>query len=663
MKVKVNIRRLLLLSLAPQFLFVQSANGNPGDSGDDLANMSLQQLMDVQVTSVSRRPQKLLHSPSAIQVIVSDDIQRSGSTSIPEALRLASNLNVAQKNSHEWVISARGFSSDVGNKLLVLMDGRSVYTPLFSGVFWDRQDYIMADIDRVEVISGPGGTVWGANAVNGVINIITKSSADTQGWYSKAAMGDSLEGLANIRYGGAVGSDTHYRVYAKTSKRDNGYLSDGSEGADAWHMGQVGFRVDNSSSAKDNYTLQGDAYRSSSMLSFGKESDTSGGNLRANWSHTSSDNSGFSIQAYLDKTKLVLPVDQTVINGLVLAPEGVFKNTLDTMSLEYHQHYDTSDRRHKLVWGLEARKTDDNSENAPGLGFLPEELKQNLYSAFAEDELQFFDNSLGLTLGTKYEHTDYSGGEWEPNIRLRWNLDSDKLIWAAASHAVRTPSRIDRDISQPAPPNLVILKGGKNFVSEKLDAYELGYRSLLSQRVFASMSLFYNKYNDIRSTGFTETTILPFFFENNLQGNTQGFEINLNINAREWWRMDLGYNYLHEDLRVKPGAFDFNNAHNETADPQNQFNLGSSIDIGENMDLDLRARWVDRLPTNNAGVLVYVPSYSELDARFAWRLNPALVVSIVGKNLLHEHHQEFGVPSDSQEEVGRNLFVAFRWTE
>lgn len=628
-------------------------------TANSLADLSLLELMSVEVTSISKRPERLSHTPSAIQVILAEHIDRSGATNIPQALRLASNLNVAQQNSYDWVVSSRGFSSDVGNKLLVMFDGRSVYTPLFSGVFWNRQDYLLEDLERIEVVSGPGGTIWGANAVNGVINIVSKSASETQGWYSEAAVGSALENLAGLRYGGRIG-EGHYRVYGKYVNHDKGYRSDGSAGSDAWNMGQFGFRTDYQLSPVDSMTLQGDYYANHTMVSTEDESDSKGGNLLGRWVHHYNSDSDLNVQVYYDRTVLNLAVPETIINGDEIAPRGVFRDTLETLDLELSHRFNIGTRQ-RLVWGIEYRNTYDRTENAPGLGFYPEKLSQNLYAAFIQNEIEIVDEVFSVTMGTKLEHNDYTEYEWEPSIRFRWTLDDNNMLWGAISRAVRSPSRIDRDFSLPTPPSTVILRGDENFESEKVLAYEIGYRAHVSDKVLASIALFYNEYSDVRSTNITPETILPFYFANGLEGETQGFELNVNIQATAWWQLRIGYNYLHENLRVKDGHYDFNNALNETADPENQVSVRSSVDLGDHLEFDLGFRWVDRLPTNDAGELTYVDSYAELDVRLAWRPWDELTLSLVGQNLLSQHHQEFGEPSASQEEVGRNVYAKAEW--
>lgn len=625
---------------------------------DDLLSMTIEELMNIEVTSVSKTPEPLSEAAASVYVIPGGEIRRSGASSIPEALRLADHLNVAQKNSHDWGISARGFNTDLANKLLVLIDGRTVYTPLFSGVFWDRQDTLLEDIDRIEVINGPDGALWGANAVNGVINIMTKSAKETQGVYWEAGGGTALRGFTGIRYGGTLAPDVYYRVYGKYFDRGNEVFADGSEASDAWHMASGGFRIDAEGSLKNYLTLQGDIYSGDENLTTGGVAEISGGNLLGRWSHTFSHDSDMSLQLYYDQTHLSMFVPALVINSIVFAPAGTFEDDLDTYDLDF-QHRFRLGERNRFVWGLGYRFTRDVVGNAPGLAFFPPVLNQSLFSGFIQDEITLREN-LTLTLGTKVEYYDYTGLELEPSARLAWTPLERQILWAAISRAVRTPSRIDRDLSQPAPP-LVLLAGGSDFDSEKLIAYELGYRAQLGQKIFGSISTFYNDYDDIRSTSTTPGTILPFFFENNLEGKTYGFEISANYQALSWWRLHGGYNRLKEHIRVKPGESDFNNARNETGDPEQQFSFRSSMDLPQNVELDAALRWVDTLQVNNAGAAATVPSYFELDIRLGWRPTKELELSVVGQNLLHDHHPEFGPPGSNRVEIQRAVYGKIAW--
>src|SRR6185437_14101226 len=337
---------------------------------NELKGLSIEQLINVKVTSVARRPEKLLETASAVQVITAQDIARSGATSIAEVLRLADNLEVAQKNSHDWAISARGFNTALSNKLLVMIDGRTVYTPLFSGVFWDIQDYLLEDIDRIEVISGPGGALWGANAVNGVINIITKSAKDTQGVYAEAGGGSQLRDSAGARAGGTLGSNTQFRVYGKYFDRGPEVLANGNSATDSWRQGRAGFRLDSQSSARDSLTLQGDVYDGHEDEQTGGTADSSGSNVLGRWTRILSDVSDMSLQSYVDRTHLADPVAPLLVAGLQFSPPGTFYDDLTTYDLDF-QHRFRIGASNQVVWGLGFRHTHDAVLNAPALGFLP----------------------------------------------------------------------------------------------------------------------------------------------------------------------------------------------------------------------------------------------------------------------------------------------------
>ena len=625
----------------------------------ELKQMNLEDLMNVEVTSVARHAQKLLGAASAIQVITQEDIRRSGATSIPEALRLADNLQVAQKNSHDWAISARGFNTALANKLLVMIDGRTVYTPLYSGVFWDVQDYLLEDIDRIEVISGPGGTLWGANAVNGVINIITKSAADTQGLYAEAGGGSEPRDFTAARYGGSLGADTHFRVYGKFFDRGDEVLANGDSESDAWHQGRTGFRLDSQASSRDRLTLQGDYYDGHEEVQTGGNANTSGDNLLGRWTRILSDDADFSLQSYIDQTHLADPIAPLTVNGLQFTTAGVLYDDLTTYDVDF-QHRFRVGTRNQVVWGLGYRFTHDAVIDAPALGFFPGTLDQNLYSAFAQDEIALRDD-VSFTIGSKLEHNDYTGFEFEPNARLGWTLSSSQSLWGAVSRAVRTPSRVDHDLSEGTPPSLVLLEGGADFGSETVIAYELGYRAQLNSALTASVSSFYNHYNDVRSTSFTPGTILPLFFANNLEGDTDGVEFSGNYRVSEAWSLHAGYTLLVEHLRVKPGELDLNNALNETSDPKHQFSVRSSLNLARHAEFDAALRWVDTLHDNNGATPGTVPSYFELNTRLAWHASERLELSLVGENLLHNHHPEYGFPDPTRVEIERSVYGKLTW--
>ncbi len=613
----------------------------------ELKKLSVDELMNVEVTSVSRHPEKRVESPAAIEVITGDDIRRSGYSSIPEALRLADNLDVAQGNSHDWHISARGFNTDLANKLLVMMDGRTIYSPLFSGVFWNAQDYLLEDIDRIEVVSGPGGTLWGANAVNGVISIVSKSARDTQGLYTEAGGGNELRDFGGIRYGGMLASNVYYRVYGKYFDRGNEVYANDAPASDSWIMGQGGFRIDAYPSSANTFTLQGDAYGSDVAIPLDGEGKASGGNLLGRWTRTISDDADLSLQLYYDRTELIDPITNPFGTADFLA------DYLDTFDLDFQNRFALG-QRNQIVWGFGYRFTHDIVTPAANLTFDPSTLDHNLFSGFIQDEFTILPN-LYFTLGTKLEHNGYTGFEEEPSGRIQWNFATNRLLWAAISRAVRTPSRVDRDIRQPAPPAL-FLDGNSSFVSESVIAYEIGVRGQVYRKLSGGITGFYNDYQDIRSVNFTPTNIVPLYFGNDVQGYTYGLELAADYQLLESWRLHGGYDLLEEHLGVKPGGVDLDNALNETADPRHQVFLRSSMDLPAHTQFDVGLRWIDKLRVNNAGTVASVPDYFEMDARLAWMPLKWIELSVSGENLLHDHHPEYGVPGPSREEISRSVY-------
>lgn len=635
------------------FAVLAAAQTAPDEDIAALKKMSLDDLMNVTVTSADRRPEKLSSTASAIQVISNADLLRSGAVDLPEALRWADNLQVAQKNAHDWGISARGFNTDLANKMLVLVDGRSVYTPLFSGVFWDLQDYLLEDIDRIEVISGPGGSLWGANAVNGVINVITKDSRDTQGGLVDVGGGDQWNGAAAARYGGRLAPNVTYRVYGKYLSHADDPQDAGRNVTDAWEMGREGFRVDADASADTALTLQGEYYRGRQDSPTGGQSETSGDHVLTGATHTLGSGSHLEFTAYYDRTHLLNPIAASAF-----APAGSITDDTDTLNFDFQQRA-PDDARQQWVWGLGYRQIRDAVGNSPVLSLVPGTADLNLFSGFVQDEMPLIRDWF-LTLGSKAEHNDYTGFEFEPNVRLRWNFAPSEVLWAAVSRAVRTPSRIDRGIEQPTVP-ITVLSGGANFRSESLLAYELGYRGELSAHLSAAVSTFYNQYDDVRSLGITPVKVLPLVFQNNLEGDTYGAELTLTDQVSADWQLRAGYDLLREHVRPKPGTTDLNHALNETADPENQIFLRSLVELEHGWQFDASWRWIDRLTINNGGKPAVVPGYDELDVRIAWAVTAHWELSLVGQNLLHARHVEYGPTPGSQVEIDRSLLGKVLW--
>jgi len=645
----------------------------------DLSQMSLEELMNVQVTSVSRRPQRLIQAAAAIQVITSDDIRRAGATSLPEALRLADNLEVAQINAHDWAISARGFNADLANKLLVLIDGRAVYTPLYGGVLWNVQDYPLSDIERIEVVSGPGGTLWGANAVNGVINIITKSARDTQGLHAEAAAGNILDDQEELRYGGQPAAGLYVRGYGQYTGRGDEVTTSGASARDAWQIGRSGFRLDDDATPHDQVTLQGDLYHGVEDAGSVGEEDMSGGNILGRWAHLASTGSSMTLALYYDHTYLSQPYPASppalYYSGF---PATALADDLDTEDAQFQYQFAAGSRQ-QFVWGLEYRATQELDEGL-FVQFLPPQLNQNLYSGFLQDQIMLAP-AMSLIVGSKLEHNDYTGFEVEPNVRWQWNPEPEQLLWAAVSRAVRTPSRYDRDLLVPtgltnAPAPFVFptsyLTGSKNFDTETLIAYELGYRAAFASRWSGSLSTFINDYDHLRSTTATATTAdypfpYPVYFQNHLEGTTAGVELSSSYQPRDWWHVHAGYDVLIEHLHVSPGQVDTTGALGETADPKGQAFLRSSMDLPRGMTFDAALRWVDALHIDNSPtggpVVGVVPAYWQLDSRLAWQATPQLTISIVGQNLLREYHTEYGYPSPDRERIARSVLARLTWND
>ncbi|MDB5141457.1 MAG: TonB-dependent receptor [Mucilaginibacter sp.] len=595
-------------------------------TAQQIKTLSVEQLMNIQVTSVSKRPEKLSEVASAIQVITQEDIRRSGATSLPEALKLAPNLEVARYNSYAWIITARGFSNVFANKLLVLIDGRTVYSPLFAGVFWDAQSVPLEDIDRIEVISGPGGTLWGSNAVNGVINIITKKAKDTPGLYLSAAAGNQMHDQFSARYGGKIGSSINYRIYGQRSELDPTLNKNGANNADNWTMDQAGFRMGYDAGGPDKVTIQANFEGGTEHTNPGPSSfDEQDGMIQ--WSHIFSVRSDLQVQAYYDRSwRRDLP--------------STFNDQMQTydINVQHHLQIGTS---HNVLWGAEYRLMNDNSQNTTTfVGFVPAIRNLELYSAFLQDEIQLSPDAFKLTLGTKLLNDIYTGFEWQPSARLAWTPGHQQTIWAAISRAVRTPSRIDVDYripTYPVPPGTQNVGGGPNFVSEKLVAYELGYRVQPSQKISLSLATFYNNYDDLYSVEVVPGT-KTYLIQNGLEGNSQGVELSGLYQATDSWRLRGGYAFFHKNIRDKPGhSFDVTY---EGVDPQHQAVLQSMLDLSKHFQLDLTGRYVSGRPLSVIAGVPVVNAYSNLDVRLAWHQGK-VELSVVGQDILNPSHVEF----------------------
>ncbi len=631
---------LLTLGLVcfPGSGLAQQPDSSP--SAEALKKLSIEQLMNLQVTSVSKRPERLSQTASAIQVITQEDIRRSGAASLPEALRLATNLQVAQVDSRQWAISARGFNSTTANKLLVLIDGRTVYTPLFSGVFWDVQEVPLADIERIEVISGPGATLWGANAVNGVINVITKDAKDTQGLLLSGGGGTEQRGFGTVRYGAALGSTVRARIYGKGFGRDATALPSGQDSTEDWHLWQGGFRMDWDAATVNRVTLQGDLYDGRiGQLSAG-DIAVSGGNVIAKWSHTLSERSSLAAHLYYDRTHRDIP--------------RLFGEDLDTYDVDL-QHATRLGARHDVVWGLGYRLINDRVVNTDSLAFLPAHVARQWFTGFVQDEIALVTNRLHVALGTKIEHNDYSGFEIQPSGRVSWTPSPSGTLWAAVSRALRTPSRIDRELFFPgqAP---YFLAGGPDFHSEEELAYEVGYRHQQGS-VALSVATFYSRYHGLRSLEqVNPPTPVPLVIGNGQDGESYGAELTADYRVTDRWRLRAGYTELRVHVWPNPGSTDRSRGATESQIPDRQFLLLSSVDLPGHLGLAGWFRAIDDI--NNQ----LVPAYAELNATLTWQPTSNLDLSLVGQNLLHDQHREFGAStSPTRRDIERGVYGAIAW--
>jgi iron complex outermembrane receptor protein len=536
-------------------------------------------------------------------------------------------------DSSQYAITARGFNSTTANKLLVLIDGRSVYTPLFSGVFWDVQDTMIEDIERIEVISGPGGTLWGSNAVNGVINIITRHSKDTTGALVSLGEGTEERG-AGVRYGAKLGEDATLRVYGKGFNRDNTVRGNGTGVQDAWKKGQLGFRTD-WGRGSDALTLQGDGY-TGTIAQVGDNKSISGANLLVRWNRTLQDGSALQVLGYFDRTRRVYP--------------GTFGELLDTYDIEA-QHRFQLGARNDIVWGGGYRLMHDAVTNSAVLAFLPNVRVLSLANGFLQDSIALRER-LNMTLGVKLESNSYTGLEVQPNARLAWKFRDDALLWSAVSRVVRTPSRLDRDFFVPATGSQ--FAGGPDFKSEKLIAFEIGYRQNPVPYASFSISTFYNIYDDLRSIEPGPGGALPFLFTNKMEGHTYGVETWGNYRVLDWWRLSVGYNYLKENLGFKAGSRDSNIAALGN-DPAHQFSARSAMNLPHNLEWDAGLRVIGALGSPD------VPKYVTLDTRLGWAFMKGVELSLIGFNLLDHDHPEFGA-APTRSELARAFYARIVWS-
>jgi len=605
----------------------------------DLTQLSLQQLGNVQVTSVSKSPEGLRGAPAAIYVITHEDIERSGATTLPEALRLAPNMLVSQVGSSNYVAAARGFGGNpdvqnFSNKLLLLIDGRSVYSPLFSGIYLDTQDVPLSDIDRIEVISGPGATLWGANAVNGVINVITRPAYLTEGSVVDATLG-SREQTLSARHGERLRDDLALRVYGKALQRD-AMQRGGIDAEDEWRKAQAGFRLD-LTQARGALVVQGDAYRGDEQRPGPGRQQIAGLNLLARW-HRRTSHGEFQLQGYVDHVYRDAPMDGVPF-------------VLDTYDMEAQQALNLG-AAHRVIWGAGLRVHDYRVTNSATLLFEPADRRLKQMNVFAQDTLAIRD-SLSLTLGIKLERNDYSGWEPQPDLRLAWRIGESTALWAAVSRAVRSPTPLDADVIERVG-GTDFLRGDPDFRSEKVLAYEVGYRGELSSRFSLSVSGYYNVHDDLRTVELGDSpAFLPLHWGNLMQGHSYGATTWAKWQVTDWWRLSPGLAWLHKDLRFKRGASGLLGVAQAGNDPHGHALLNSSMQFGPRRTLDITLRRVEPLPDPA------LPAYTELSARMAWALSAAWELALSGNNLLHAGHREYPEPVGAT--IRRSLAAEVRW--
>jgi iron complex outermembrane receptor protein len=663
------IKQFLIFS-AVYLCHLSSAYSDQGE----LMGLSVEDLLNVEVISVAKKAKSLNDSPAAIFVISQDDIRRIGATSIPEALRLAPGLDVARIDSNKWAVSARGFNGRFANKLLVLIDGRSVYTRAFAGVYWENQDVMLEDVERIEVMRGPGATLWGANAVNGVINIITKHSADTQGGLLVAGGGTEKQGFGAFRYGGKLNSDTTARAYIKGFNRDENTHKSGGDAGDDWNKVQGGFRIDSELTDSDTLTLQGDAYQSNInentihpqltapyQNNFNQTIDSYGGNFLMRLQHTLSSSSDYSMQVFYDFYE---------------RDEAFLKESRHTVDIDF-QHRFAVLGWNDVVWGAGYRYNHDDFRLSNIAELRTSSRNDQLFSAFVQDEITLVDDYLWFTLGSKFEYNDYSGFEAQPTARLMWAPHYQHRLWGAVSRAVRTPSRLEHDISTlqsvipaqalPVPPFFLpaiglVFDGSRQFDSEEVISYEVGYRTTFIEDVSIDFTAFYNDYSNLRSveTGslsFKGTYLeQSFFMTNKHKAHSYGIEIATVWQMLDWWRWDMNYSLLKTNFNNQEAADQIGSS------PQQRVSLRSGMSPWKNIDLDMVFRFVDtNFVVGNFGTDV-VKDYVSLDIRLAWRPVDGIELSLVGQNLLAGQHQEYRQESFTKPtEIERGVYGKLTW--
>lgn len=644
-------------------------NSKTNDLSALLAGMSIEQLANVEVVSVNslfKKETKLEQAPAAAAIVTQDDVRRLGVTTLPEALRMVPGMDVARIDSHEWAISARGFDAQFANKLLILMDGRTIYGPAYGGVFWGMQDMVMEDLDRIEVIRGPGASLWGANAVNGVVNILSKNARDTQGLLVSGAGGTEDQPSTSVRYGGRMASNLYYRVYFKYFNRDGLVITNGQSAEDDWHSLQGGTRMDWEPTANNKFMMEGSYYND-----FAQENEDIvneslelqhtnvlnhdyGGDVLGRWTHDFSEDSSFTLQAYYDYFR----------QEQVLTSET--RNTFDLDA----QHRFLLGTRNDIIWGLGYRYTTAEFPNtlpeAFFLSWVPSQQNEQVFSAFAQDEITIAPNRLKLTFGSKFEHNDFTGYEAEPDVRMLWTPTDNQTLWAAVSHAVRTPSLYERSavvnytVIPGSPLGLVRLNGNPDVESERLNSYELGYRIEPSRTLSFDLATFYNQYSDllrfVTNASFAQgpITVFPQTIQNSGSAQTWGAELSGQWKVTDNWRLMASYSWLHVNLHPDAPAFQGN--------PQQQFQLRSYLDLPGNTEFNGAIYYVDRQTAASGLDTATIPAYVRLDLGLVWRPTQSLEIGVWGQNLIDDRHAEFpSLKSSTQTEIPREILGKITW--
>lgn len=630
---KQNNLRLLPRLALPILIVPFSINAHAESrSFDYLAALSIEDLSHLRITSVSKQEQSISTAPASIFVITQKDIRRSGAFSLAEVLRLAPNLQVSRTNSSQYAISARGFNDTLGNKLLVLIDGRTIYTAFHSGVYWDAQDVVLEDIDRIEVISGPGATLWGANAVNGVINIMTKSAKQTHGLLVAADAGNQ-RGSISTRYGDTL-DNGHYRVYAKKSFIDPSHMASGATTSDAFSKNQVGFHNDWNNQG-DNFTVQGDAYDGESeQPNNNRKIAISGLNILGRWTHELNNNGKLQLQSYYDLTK---------------RNNFDFDDNMEIADFEL-QHILPKYQHHNIQWGFGLRFAKDYATNSGAIVIAPPKQKLHWANIFVQDEINLQKN-LALTIGSKWENNDYTGTELLPSVRLAWQIAPEQLLWSSISHAVRAPARLDRDFYLQFPlPNgqvFTLINGGPNFESETVNAFELGYRAQYNTSLSYSLTAFYSQYDKLRGG---KQTPQGFEVSNAIKGSSHGVEGWANYQVIPEWLLSAGFLHSSQKLAMRDGyTYDANGINSLGNDP-NTWQLRSLFNITPISEFDVTVRHVNAVPTND------LPAYTAVDCRIGAQISSNIDLSLIGQNLFDPSHAEFGEKVAMVSKIPRNEY-------